>query len=41
MMTKTETSIDRKALIITFQRAFAAPREDVFEAWTQPEQITQ
>jgi uncharacterized protein YndB with AHSA1/START domain len=41
MMTKTKTSIDHQTLTITFQRAFDAPREDVFEAWTEPEQITQ
>lgn len=39
MMTKTETRIDRSTFTITFQRAFAAPREDVFDAWTDPDQI--
>src|SRR5258706_15094213 len=39
MITKTKTSIDRSTSTIIFQRAFAAPREDVFDAWTDPEQI--
>jgi uncharacterized protein YndB with AHSA1/START domain len=33
-------SIDRATFTITFERAFAAPREDVFAAWTQPEQVS-
>ncbi|MBA3452402.1 MAG: SRPBCC domain-containing protein [Deltaproteobacteria bacterium] len=37
----TKTTIDRATHTITFQRTFAAPREDVFEAWTRPEQLTQ
>src|SRR5262245_8936824 len=39
MISKTKTTIDRSTLTITFKRAFDAPREDVFEAWTDPEQI--
>jgi len=41
MITKTKTHIDRGTFTITFQRTFAAPREDVFDAWTDPEQIKQ
>jgi uncharacterized protein YndB with AHSA1/START domain len=37
----TKTSIDRSTFTITFQRTFTAPREDVFDAWTQPEQIAE
>ena len=40
-MTKTETSIDHATFTITFRRTFAAPREDVFEAWTRPEQLAE
>jgi uncharacterized protein YndB with AHSA1/START domain len=32
-------SIDRATFTITFERSFAAPREDVFAAWTQPDQL--
>lgn len=35
-----KTTIDRATFTITFRRSFAAPREDVFDAWTDPEQIT-
>jgi uncharacterized protein YndB with AHSA1/START domain len=37
----TKTTIDRSTFTITFQRTFEAPREDVFQAWTQPDQIAQ
>ena len=36
---RTPTSIDRATHTIVFQRTFAASREDVFEAWTDPEQL--
>jgi uncharacterized protein YndB with AHSA1/START domain len=39
MINKTKTTVDRTSFTITFQRAFAAPRDDVFDAWTDPEQI--
>jgi uncharacterized protein YndB with AHSA1/START domain len=39
MMTNTKTSVDRDTFTITFRRSFPAPREQVFDAWTQPEQI--
>jgi uncharacterized protein YndB with AHSA1/START domain len=39
MISKTKTTVDRTTFTITFQRAFAAPRDDVFDAWTDPEQI--
>jgi len=35
----TKTTIDRNNFTITFRRSFEAPREQVFEAWTQPEHI--
>lgn len=35
-----KTTVDRSTLTITFQRLFEAPVADVFDAWTQPEQIT-
>ncbi len=38
---QTKTTIDRATFTITFQRSFTAPREDVFEAWTQPDQIAE
>ena len=40
-MPRRQTSIDRNTFTITFQRTFEAPREDVFQAWTQPDQIAQ
>ena len=40
MITTMKTTVDRTTFTITFQRSFAAPREDVFDAWTDPEQIT-
>jgi uncharacterized protein YndB with AHSA1/START domain len=40
MMNKTNTTIDRSTFTITFERSFAAPREMVFDAWTDPQQIT-
>ena len=39
--TKTKTTIDQATFTITFQRTLAASREDVFDAWTQPDQIAQ
>jgi uncharacterized protein YndB with AHSA1/START domain len=38
---QTKTTIDQATFTITFKRSFAASREDVFEAWTQPEQIAE
>lgn len=38
---QTKTSIDRTTFTITFQRQFEAPREDIFDAWTQPDQIAE
>ena len=37
---RTKHSIDRATFTITFERTFAAPREDVFAAWTDPAQLT-
>lgn len=38
---QTKTTIDRATFTITFQRTFPAPREDVFDAWTKPDQIAE
>lgn len=38
---QTTTTIDRETSTLTFQRTFAATREDVFSAWTEPAQISQ
>jgi len=35
----TKTVIDRNNFTITFTRTFAASREQVFDAWTQPKHI--
>ena len=37
----TATTIDQATFTITFHRTFAAPREAVFDAWTQPAQVAQ
>jgi len=37
----TKMTIDRAAFTITFQRTLRASRDDVFDAWTQPEQLAQ
>jgi uncharacterized protein YndB with AHSA1/START domain len=37
----TRTTIDRKTFTITFQRTLHASRDDVFDAWTQPDQLAQ
>lgn len=37
----TTTTIDRTTFTITFQRAFDASLDEVFDAWTDPEQIKQ
>jgi uncharacterized protein YndB with AHSA1/START domain len=34
-----ETSIDRETLTFTFQRTLRASREEVFDAWTRPEEL--
>lgn len=36
-----KTTIDRATFTITFHRTFRVPREDVFDAWTQPEQLAE
>jgi uncharacterized protein YndB with AHSA1/START domain len=36
----SNTTIDRATSTITFHRTFTAQREDVFDAWTQPAQVT-
>jgi len=41
MKSKTTTHIDRDTFTITFERAIEAAREDVFDAWTDPEQVKQ
>ena len=35
-----DLEIDRSTHTIRLTRAFKAPREQIFEAWTQPEQVT-
>jgi uncharacterized protein YndB with AHSA1/START domain len=36
-----ETTIDRATNTITFQRRFAAKPEDLFDAWTRPEEVSE
>jgi uncharacterized protein YndB with AHSA1/START domain len=36
----TEVVIDPDAHTITLTRVLAAPREQVFDAWTRPEHVT-
>jgi len=38
---RTATTVDHATFTITFQRSFAAPREQVFEAWTRPDQLAE
>lgn len=38
--TDTKIMIDRSKNAILLARTFAAPRQQIFEAWTQPEQIS-
>ena len=38
--TATGTTIDHQTFTIAFERTFAAPPEDVFDAWTQPAHLT-
>jgi uncharacterized protein YndB with AHSA1/START domain len=37
----TDTVIDRETLTIAFERRLHASREEVFDAWTRPEQIAE
>src|SRR4051812_7579012 len=43
MLTSTETrsKLDRATFTITFERLLSAPREQVFDAWTKPEHVTE
>ena len=43
MMTANETrpKLDRDTFTITFERSMKASREQVFDAWTKPEHVTQ
>lgn len=36
---KTKTTIDRHDFTVIFQRKFEASREQIFEAWTEPDHI--
>jgi uncharacterized protein YndB with AHSA1/START domain len=36
-----KAAIDHATFTITFRRTFAAPREQVFDAWTKPDQIAE
>lgn len=38
--TRTDLEIDHRAHTIRLTRGFAAPRSEIFEAWTQPEHVT-
>jgi uncharacterized protein YndB with AHSA1/START domain len=40
-MSTMKTTVDRTTFTITFLRSFAASREAVFDAWTDPERIKQ
>lgn len=37
----SETVIDRESFTFEFERSLRASREDVFDAWTRPEQISE
>lgn len=37
---RTDLEIDRAAHTIRLTRGFAAPRAEIFEAWTQPKHVT-
>jgi uncharacterized protein YndB with AHSA1/START domain len=37
---RTDIEIDRRTHTIRLMRVFAAPRPEIFEAWTQPEHVT-
>ena len=39
--TSTSTTIDRQTFTITFERTLAAAREDVFDAWTRPDEMAE
>lgn len=36
-----QATIDHETFTIAFERELAAPREDVFDAWTRPERVTE
>lgn len=38
-MNTMKATIDHETLTITFRRQFDAPREDVFDAWTDPDRV--
>ncbi|MBS2025307.1 MAG: SRPBCC domain-containing protein [Deltaproteobacteria bacterium] len=38
---RTQTKIDRSTHTIRFERSLAAPRAEVFEAWTNPKHVAQ
>ena len=40
-MTETRSRVDHARHTIVFQRTLPAPREDVFDAWTRPEELTE
>jgi uncharacterized protein YndB with AHSA1/START domain len=39
--TETRSKVDHSTFTLTFERSVAAPLEDVFDAWTKPEHVTQ
>src|SRR5438477_845097 len=38
---ETRSKLDRATFTITFERSLAASRDQVFDAWTKPERISQ
>lgn len=38
---ETRSRLDRTTFTITFERVLSAPREQVFDAWTKPEHVTE
>jgi uncharacterized protein YndB with AHSA1/START domain len=38
---RSKAAIDHATFTITFRRTFTAPREQVFDAWTKPDQIAE
>lgn len=40
MLNTSQTKLDRDTFTIRFERIFDSPAEDVFDAWTQPEQVS-
>lgn len=41
MSNETRSTVNRATFTITFERVIAASREQVFDAWTKPEHVTE